>query len=432
MVREHMELLSMNRSEIKRLEAMASLKTKALTQVQIALQLQISERQVRRLWLRFQREGAAGVVSGNRGRQSNNRLHPDIIDRAITLVADRYADFGPTFANEKLRDVHDLKIGTETLRQAMIRANLWTPKIKRRRKIHPPRERRPQFGELVQIDGSPHDWFEGRAPRCSLIVFIDDATSRLVALRFVTAETTWAYFNTLHQMLVAHGRPLALYSDKHSIFRTTYGLHTKAQTQFGRALEELDIDLICANSPQAKGRVERVNRTLQRRLIREMRLRNISSMTAANEYLTEFLTDHNSRFSIAPASDINAHRTLEAIDLSAILSIRTRRELSKDRIIQLNRNVYFVDDPRAYNFQKVTVLEREDETFELRDEDDGLPLRFHKLRSLNEQGQIRTAKDLNAHIDRRTRAGKKAPPLPPNASVYFKTDRPSQAENRTF
>lgn len=204
-------------------------------------------------------------------------------------------------------------------------------------------------------------------------------------------------------------------------------MHSKAQTQFGRALEELDIDLICANSPQAKGHVERANRTFQRRLIRETRLLNISSMTAANEYLAEFMTDHNSRFAVAAASEMNAHRALDGFDLDAILAVRYRREISKDQIIQLNRNVYLVDDRRAYNFQKIIVLEREDSTFELRDEDDGLPLQFHKLQSLNEQGQIRTAKALNAHLDRRTRAGKKAPPLRPHATAYLKIAPPSRA-----
>jgi len=427
-----MELLLMSQAETKRLEGMASLQNKAVTQVQVALRLRISERQVRRLWRRFQRDGAAGIVSRSRGRQSNNRLPEDLVDRAVQIVAERYADFGPTFANEKLRELHAIQIGTETLRQAMIRAELWTPKIKRRRKIHPPRERRPQFGELIQIDGSPHDWFEGRAPRCSLIVFIDDATSKLVALQFVHAETTWAYLNTLRQMLTKYGRPLALYSDKHSIFRTTHGLHSNAQTQFGRALEELDIDLICANSPQAKGRVERANHTLQRRLIRELRLRNISTMEAANAYLADFMSDHNRRFSVAASSDIDACRTTQGFDLNGILAIRYRRELSKDQIIQLDRNIYLVDDRRAYKYQKITVIEYENSTFELRDEDDGLPLQFHRLRSLNEQGQIRTAKDLNAHIDRRTRAGKKAPLIPANASTYFKIPHPDQPENRTF
>jgi transposase len=407
-----MELQPMSQAELTRLEAMVSLRSRTLTQVQIAVRLGISERQVRRLWARFERDGPSGVVSRRRGKASNHQLDPELVDRALDLVRTRYADFGPTFANEKLREIHGVQIGTETLRQAMIRRNLWIAKKKRYKIPHPPRERRPQFGELIQIDGSPHDWFEKRARRCTLIVFIDDATSKLINLRFVPAETTWAYLTTLRAAIEEYGRPFAIYSDKHSIFRAPNGLNTIAQTQFGRALEELDIELICANSPQAKGRVERANRTLQRRLIRELRLRNICSIDDANAFLPLFRADHNRRFAQAPQSDIDAHRDIVGFDLEAILAIRGRKRLSKDRTIQLHRDVYFVHDQRAYNYQYVTVIEHEDGTFELRDEDDKRPLVFRRLRSLNEHAQIRTAKDLNDHLDGRL-IGKKTYTPPP-------------------
>lgn len=408
-----MELLPMSQAELTRLEAMQTLKSRGLTQVQIATRLGLSERQVRRLWQRYQAAGAAGLVSRRRGRPSNNCLDPAVLERALELVSTRYADFGPTFANEKLSELHAITIGTETLRQAMIRAGLWVPKIKRRKKIHPPRERRPQFGELIQIDGSPHDWFEGRAPRCSLIVFIDDATSKLINLRFVPAETTWAYMHTLRAAIERYGRPRALYSDKHSIFLAPNGLKTQAQTQFGRALEELDIELICANSPQAKGRVERANSTLQRRLIRELRLEQINSMTAANEYLPRFIDKHNARFACEPASQVDAHRDLDGLDLNSILAIKKPKRLSKDRTIQLNRDVHLVDDPRAYQYQRVVLVEHQDATYEILDEDDGAPLSFHRLRSLSEQPPIQTSKELNAHLDKPARIGKKTytPPL---------------------
>ena len=372
----------MSQAELTRLEAMQTLKSRGLTQVQIATRLGLSERQVRRLWQRYQAAGAAGLVSRRRGRPSNNCLDPAVLERALELVSTRYADFGPTFANEKLSELHAITIGTETLRQAMIRAGLWVPKIKRRKKIHPPRERRPQFGELIQIDGSPHDWFEGRAPRCSLIVFIDDATSKLINLRFVPAETTWAYMHTLRAAIERYGRPRALYSDKHSIF-------------------------------QAKGRVERANSTLQRRLIRELRLEQINSMTAANEYLPRFIDKHNARFACEPASQVDAHRDLDGLDLNSILAIKKPKRLSKDRTIQLNRDVHLVDDPRAYQYQRVVLVEHQDATYEILDEDDGAPLSFHRLRSLSEQPPIQTSKELNAHLDKPARIGKKTytPPL---------------------
>lgn len=407
-----MELQPMSQTELTRLEALTNIRSRVLTQAQAAVRLRISERQVRRLWRRFVADGAAGVVSRQRGRPSNNRVSDELVDRALAIVAQRYADFGPTFANEKLRELHAISIGTETLRQAMIRAGLWVPKVKRRKKIHPPRERRPQFGELIQIDGSPHDWFEGRAPRCSLIVFIDDATSRLINLRFVPVETTWAYMHTLRSAIERYGRPRALYSDKHSIFLAPNGLRSQAQTQFGRALEELDIELICANSPQAKGRVERANSTLQRRLIRELRLENISTMTAANGYLPEFIEKHNARFACEPASPIDAHRDLDALDLHAILAIKKHKRLSKDRTIQINREVYLVDDPRAYQYQRITLLEHHDATYEILDEDKS-PLSFRQLRLLSGQPKVQTSKELNAHLDQPVLTRKKTytPPV---------------------
>ena len=259
-----MELLSMSHPELARLEACQRLQAGLLTQAEAARQLALSERHVRRLLSRYRRVGPAGLQSRRRGRPSNRRVPADRLSRAIELVRERYPDFGPTFANEKLREVHDLHLSTETLRQAMITAGLWQAKRKPHRQVHVPRERRPCFGELVQIDGSPHDWFEGRAMRCSLIVFIDDASSALLALRFVPVESTWAYFEVLRDYLADYGRPLALYSDRHSIFRAaTSESAIRKDTQFGRALKDLDIELLCANSPQAKGRVERANRTLQ-------------------------------------------------------------------------------------------------------------------------------------------------------------------------
>jgi hypothetical protein len=404
----------MSQAELSRLQTMANLATKSITQVQAGVRLGISERQVRRLWRRFQTNQAAGIVSRRRGKPSNNRLSTELVQRALELVAQRYSDFGPTFANEKLRELHGLHLGTETLRQAMIRANLWKSKNKRRKPIHPPRERRPQFGELIQIDGSPHDWFEGRAPRCSLIVFIDDATSKLINLRFVPAETTWAYFRTLRTAIEQYGRPLALYSDKHSIFRAPNALHTDAQTQFGRALNELGIELICANSPQAKGRVERANRTLQNRLIRELRLRNTSTMNVANAFLPSFIRDYNQRFAQAAFSNTDAHRSVDGFDLDSIIALRTCKRLSKDCTLQLHRDIYPADDPQAYNYQRVNVTEHEDGSFTVTDQESAMPIHIRRLRSLNEQAQIRTAKELNPHLDRPPRR----PELKPSKSPW--------------
>ena len=191
----------------------------------------------------------------------------------------RYPDFGPTLATEKLA-IEGVSLSVETVRQLLIGEGLWKAKSVRRPVIHQLRERRARLGELVQIDGSPHDWFEGRAPKCTLLVFVDDATSRLMYLQFVAAETTFNYFAGVRSYLTEFGKPLAFYSDKFGVFRVNIpnALSGTGLTQFGRALKELDIELICAHSPQAKGRVERANQTLQDRLTKELRLRDLSSL----------------------------------------------------------------------------------------------------------------------------------------------------------
>ena len=204
--------------ELRRLQTLQSLAARSLTQAQAAAVLRTRERQVRRLSQRFRRSGPKGVLSGHRGQSSANRLSEQTRAKAVEWVADRYADFGPTFAAEKLREEHGITRGRESLRQLMIAAGLWHSKISKPRR-HPTRQRRPWFGELVQIDGSPHAWFEDRGPRCTLLVFIDDATSRLLGWRFAAAETTWAYFDLARQTVEQFGKPPAYYSDKHSIFR---------------------------------------------------------------------------------------------------------------------------------------------------------------------------------------------------------------------
>jgi transposase len=396
-----MELLAMSRPELTRLETLAQVQAGALSQRDAAARLGLSERQVRRLERRLEEGGPAALGDRRRGKRSNRQLDPALIAQALALVRAHYADFGPSFANEKLRELHGLVFSTETLRQALIQEGLWQPHRRRTKRIHPPRERRPQFGELIQLDGSPHDWFEGRGPRCSLLVLVDDATSALVGLHFAPNETTVAYFEVLRTAIARYGRPLALYSDRHSIFRVPQAVKTVAETQVARALRELEIELICANSPQAKGRVERANRTLQARLRRELRLRNISTIETANGYLPEFIASYNERFACGPQLQSDAHRSAGGFDLDAILAVRHERRLSKDRTIQIDRTIYIVEDQRVTAGSRVTLIERPQHAFELRVGPDVLTLR--RLRSLTEQSQIRDAKSLDAHLDRRHR-----------------------------
>jgi len=393
--------LSLSPKEVRRLQAMQSLQDGSISQAQAAVVLSTSERQLRRIYRRFREQGPPGVVSGHRGKPAGNRLNSALAERAIELVRSHYPDFGPAFANEKLRLVHDIRIGTESLRQLMIEAELWTPKRVKRR-AHPPRNRRPRVGELVQIDGSPHDWFEGRASRCTLIVFIDDATSRLLGLRFAPAETTWAYFDVTRESIQQYGKPLAYYSDKHGVFRVNNPSEIDPQlSQFGRALHELDIELIYANSPQAKGRVERVNRTLQARLPKELRLKDISDMEAANAFLPAYMERFNAQFSVEPYSREDAHRALgKDVDLDTIFSLQYERRISKNLVVQYERKRYLIEEPtqaRRLRHARVTFCEHRDGTITIRR--DGEPLSFKRLPDHVPNGEALDRKALIAHLD---------------------------------
>src|SRR5437762_13846246 len=292
-----MGMVVMSKRELNRLDVLARLDSDRLTARAAAELMTITLRQTYRLLRRYRDGGASAVANQRRGRPSNNRL-PDVVrDHAIALVRERYADFGPTFAAEKLAERHDLKVSRETLRSWMRQAGIWMSRAERGR-IQQPRHRREHIGELVQIDGSEHRWFEDRAAACTLLVFVDDATSRLMELRFVASESTFAYFEALKAYLRRHGKPVALYSDKHSIFRVSNenAASGNGMTQFGRALSELNIEILCANTSQAKGRVERAHHTLQDRLVKELRLAGISTIEAANAFLPAFVQTFNARF----------------------------------------------------------------------------------------------------------------------------------------
>jgi hypothetical protein len=282
------ELVAMNKRELERLDVVRRVVEGQLTQAKAGEFIGLLERQVRRLCAAFEERGPAALVSGKRGQPSNRRLPDELRLDAIEIVRQRYADFGPTLACEKLLELHDLEVSKETLRSWLIGAGVWLPRRERIRMAHQPRHRRECFGEPVQIDGCDHGWFEERGPRCTLLVYVDDATSRLMELRFVKSESGFDYFASARAYLERQGKPVAFYSDKHSIFRVNHeGSMGRAGgvTQFGRALAELNIDIICANSPQAKGRVERMNKTLQDRLVKELRLRGISTMETGNAFL---------------------------------------------------------------------------------------------------------------------------------------------------
>jgi len=410
------KLLTMSDKEVSRLEVMQRLKEKSLSQREAAKILGVSVRHVRRLFKAYLEKGAAGLVSQRRGQASNNRLSEVTRVQALDLLGSKYRDFGPTLACEKLVEVEGLKISNESVRKMMMVAGLW--KARRVRKIvtHQMRERRPCWGELVQIDGSPHDWFEGRAPACVLLVFIDDASGNLLRLQFVGSESFFSYCAAAQAYFKRCGKPVAFYSDKNSIFRVNIPNSGDGDnlTQFGRAMRELQIEIICANTPQAKGRVERANQTLQDRLIKEMRLRGISSLEAGNAYLPEFINDFNRRFGVEPISQHDAHRPLAAQDdLARILTWQEPRTLSKNLTVQFEKVVYQVQTERptyAMRNAQVTVCKDASGNITLLYKDKLLPYTiFHKQAK---QAEIVETKDVDAALQNQRKAHVPAPNHP--------------------
>lgn len=339
------EFLTMSTKEINRLHVMEQLAAKRLKQPEAAQALGISTRQVKRLFSSFKAHGPEGLISRKRGKLSNHQCPTGFKHKALELISDKYHDFGPTLAQEYLHEHDGITLSVETVRRVMIAGGLW--KVKQQRKamrVHQQRERRERFGELVQLDGSTHDWFEGRAPKCCLHVLVDDATSAILGLHFAKAETTFGYFALLQSYLLNHGAPVAFYTDKHGIFRINLddAKTGDGHTQFSRAMEELGIEIIFAHSPQAKGRVERANSTLQDRLIKAMRLMEISSIEEANAFLPEFIADYNERFAKQPKNGANAHRELafDKAALAHILCRQTYRTLTKNLECSYDNVIY--------------------------------------------------------------------------------------------
>jgi len=344
MTNQTVRRFNMTSNEIARTSVIKRVIAKELTGSVSAELLNLSTRQVKRLVQKYRNEGEAGIISKNIG--GNRAFGEDFKQQIIARVRERYTDFKPTFAAEKLKEADGLCINKETLRQLMIKADLWKCKRGKDIKIHQRRARRSRIGEMIQIDGSHHDWFEGRAPKCCLLVFIDDATSKLMHLRFAEGETTLGYFASLKGYIKEHGIPLSLYSDRHGIFVVNKPDKVDGKrygTQFERAAKELKIILILANSPQAKGRVERANGILQDRLVKEMRLRGINNIAEANEYMPEFIKCYNEKFAIEAASTLDAHKALteeHKIKLDRILSHQETRSLSKNLEFSYNNDIY--------------------------------------------------------------------------------------------
>ncbi len=340
--------ITMSRHELDRLAIVRDASEKRLTRREASELLSLSYRQVQRLITAYRQRGPCALAHGNRGKPSAHRIDESVRVRALSLIRRLYQDFGPSLAHEKLLEMHAFSVSLETLRQWMIADGLWVPHTQRHRRVYQPRLRRDCLGELIQIDGSHHDWFEGRSPKCCLLVFIDDATGRLMNLRFSETESAFDYMIATRAYLDRHGKPTAFYSDRHSIFHVSNknAIESKHPTQYGRVLKDLHIELICANSSQAKGRVERANKTLQDRLIKEMRLQCINTIEDANQWLPSFIADFNQRFAKAAKFPKNMHRVVRqtAEELDDIFSWQEVRKVSASLTFQYDKVLYLIED----------------------------------------------------------------------------------------
>jgi len=393
----------MNEKEILRLEVFNKLSVRRLSQSDVASLLSISKRQVKRLSKRYKSQGAKGLESKKRGKRSNNRLSEDLKNQVISLISEKYEDFGPTFAHEKLVEQEGLRLSVTSTRNLMIDCGIWISKKSKKKRVFQMRQRRPREGEIVQVDGSDHLWFENRGKRCTLLVYIDDATSNLKELRFVESESIFSYYKATKSYLKKHGRPLSFYTDKHSVFRVNRegALSGTGLTQFGHAMKRLDIKLLYANTPQAKGRVERSNRVLQDRLVKQLRLLDISTMEQANAYLPTFIEDYNKRFSVAAKNPENAHRPLlDSHDLERIFTIKNERCLSKNLTLQYKNTLYqIVSDRQSYTLRhtQVTVSENDVGNVRIFYKDKELKYSTHDFQE--KQGIIVDSKHLNQEFE---------------------------------
>jgi hypothetical protein len=399
------DVLAMSAGERDRSHVVRRILAGELKQVRAAELLGITPRQVGRLVAAFRARGDRGLVSGKRHKASNNRRDEAERQRIVAALKVRYIDFGPTLAAEKLAEHEGIAVSRESVRQLQIAHGLWRPKARKAKRVHQVRERRGRFGELVQIDGSHHDWFEGRAPTCALLVFIDDATGRLTGLRFAPSETAHGYLELLRAHVLSHGLPLALYSDRHGIFRVNAkDLETgDGKTAFNRVTERLGIAQICASTPQAKGRVERANQTLQDRLVRELRLAGISDMVAAQAFLPGFMARFNGKFAVQPRVGDDAHRPwrqgVPALD--AALAAHDTRTLSKALTFNTGGAKYCVNTGAtagiALRGSKITVRHYLDGRMDVLFKDRLLAVT--RVRGLPRVADVADDKTLDARVD---------------------------------
>jgi len=356
------DMMMVRQGELRRLHVIQKVLEKVLKQRGAAEILSLSGRQIRRIVKRIRSEGGRGVIHKSRGRPSNRRISDLTKEKVIKLYRAQYKDFGPTLASEKLLERDRIQISDETLRGWLVEAGDWQ-RIRKKRKHRQWRERKPHYGEMVQMDGSHHEWFEGRGPECVLMGYIDDATGEVFG-RFYGYEGTMPAMESFKLYIRKHGLPLKVYLDKHSTYKSTAKPSIEDElndveplSEFERALKELGVEVSHAHSPQAKGRIERLFRTFQDRVIKEMRLGGIRTIEEGNTFLEGYLPLYNKRFSVRPREKEDFHRPLaKGLDLDAILCIKTQRALRNDFTVAHNRKLYQVED--KIHAAKVMVQDR--------------------------------------------------------------------------
>jgi hypothetical protein len=386
------DMIMAHPGEIKRLHVIRKVLERVIKQVEAAEILSLSGRQIRRIVKRIRCEGDRGIVHQSRGRPSNRRTPDRVKDKVIRLYRAQYKDFGPTLASEKLSERDGIGISDETLRRWLLEAGDWK-RSRKGRQHRQWRERKHHYGEMVQIDGSHHAWFEERGPGCVLMGYIDDATGKVFA-RFYDYEGSLPAMDSFKGYSKKYGLPMKVYLDKHTTYKSTARPTIQDEldqveplSQFERALKELGVEVLHAHSPQAKGRIERLFRTFQDRVVKEMRLRGIRTLEEANQFLEEYLPLYNRRFSVCPKGKDNFHRPLpKGLVLDTILCIKTERSLRNDFTVAHNRKLYQIED--SVRASKVTVQERVDGSMIMTHK--GGSLRFKEIiqRPVREKTQV--------------------------------------------
>jgi transposase len=360
--------------ELKRLHVIRKVMEGTLTQRDAAGLISLTERQIRRIVARIRQEGDEGICHKSRGMPSHRKL--PFKQRIVELYRSSYPDFGPTLFTEKLQEREGIAVSRETVRTWLMEAGEW--KKHRRRKAHRQwRERKDHYGEMLQMDGSHHDWFEGRGPRCVLMAYIDDATGRVWG-RFYDYEGTIPAMDSFTRYVTKNGLPMRVYLDKHTTYKSWVRKddfqEAEPISQFGRALQELGVKMLHAHSPQAKGRIERLFNTFQDRMVKEMRLRGVSTIPEANRFLASYLPVYNRRFSVPPKKQENLHRPVN-VELDTILCIKTERTLKNDHTIKYNGKLYQIDD--GIHAKRVVVEELIDGGMRIRHK--GVQVAFHEI-----------------------------------------------------